>query len=150
MLSWTPMQMPQQYFTVLGSRLNLAEAKPFPNSPSNLGCFRLQQGLPFYGWKKIMCNMSDYSRFVIMRARSFFVMCVVFYGKRGDKFLACGPVLFKHTCNFDVKKLSCLACVFDTKLEKKCCFKKYQKDFRRSLFWIFNLYLKMRIYGRDI
>ena len=53
--------------------------------------------------------MSDYSRFETMRARSFFVMCVVFYGKRGDKFLACGPMLFKHTCNFDVNKLLCIA-----------------------------------------
>ena len=38
-------------------------------------------------------------------------MCVVFYGKRGDKFLACGLVLFKHTCNFDVKN-SCALLVF--------------------------------------
>lgn len=64
-----PMQMSQQYFTG-GSRQNLAEAKPFPNSPSNLGRFRLRQGLPFYEMKK-MFKMPDYSRFVIMQARSF-------------------------------------------------------------------------------
>lgn len=39
------------YFTV-GSRQNIAEAKPFPNSPSNYGHFRLGQGLPYYEIKK--------------------------------------------------------------------------------------------------
>lgn len=53
-----------------------------------------------------MCKMSDYLRFVIMRARSF-LWCVLFFMERGV--IGSWLVLFKHTCYFDVNKLSFFA-----------------------------------------
>lgn len=41
---WASVQMSQQCLGVR-SRQNMAKAKTFPNSPLNLGSFRLQQGL---------------------------------------------------------------------------------------------------------
>lgn len=50
-LSLTPIQMSQQFFTV-NSRQNNAEEKEFPNFPSNLAHFRPRQGLTFSVLKK--------------------------------------------------------------------------------------------------
>ena len=76
------------------------------------------------------------------------MICVVFNGKRGDRFLACGLVVFKHTCNFDVNKLSFLAgCTCVLLLN---CRSFDLKNIKRIFAEVCNLYLKMRIYGRDI